>query len=96
MAEKLRNKYQEVLKERDVSLFESKRIRHDYDQFIKDTDQDMFCLRNELSTVRNRLLETEKDAITARDQCIQFTEEINKLKEEVMNLSNTEQMNRNV
>lgn len=86
MAEKLRNKYQEVLKERDVSLFESKRIRHDYDQFIKDTDQDMFCLRNELSTVRNRLLETEKDAITARDQCIQFTEEINKLKEELLSV----------
>lgn len=83
MAEKLRIKYQDVLKERDGVLYELKRVRHDYDAHVKDTDQDMFCMRNELSTTRNRLLETEKDTITARDQCIALVEEIERLKAQV-------------
>lgn len=39
MAEKLRNKYQEVLKERDNCLYESKRIRHDFDLYVQENDQ---------------------------------------------------------
>lgn len=39
MAEKLRNKYQEALKERDMSLYEVKRIRHDFDSYVQENDQ---------------------------------------------------------
>jgi hypothetical protein len=39
MAEKLRNKYQEALKERDMSFYEAKRIRHDFDSYVHDNDQ---------------------------------------------------------
>ena len=39
MAEKLRNKYQEALKERDMSLYEAKRIRHDFDLYVQENDQ---------------------------------------------------------
>ena len=39
MAEKLRSRYLDVLKERDVSLQETKRIRHDYDLYVKQNDQ---------------------------------------------------------
>ena len=86
MAEKLRHKYQEVLKERDISLYEVKRLRHDYDSYVKDTDQSLFCLRNELSTTRSRLLETEKDTEIAADQCIELTETVDRLKAELVEL----------
>lgn len=39
MAEKLRNKYMDVLKERDNLLNENKRVRHDYDLYVKQNDQ---------------------------------------------------------
>ena len=39
MAEKLRTRYLDVLKERDLSLQEQKRIRHDYDLYVKQNDQ---------------------------------------------------------
>ena len=39
MAEKLRTRYMDVLKERDATLHESKRIRHDYDSYVKQNDQ---------------------------------------------------------
>ena len=103
MAEKLRNKYQEILKERDLCSYESKRIRHDFDLYVKESDQvitkvtlkkldhsfykinfkEKFCLRNELNSARGRLLETEKDLLESREQCIQLTEQINKLETEV-------------
>ena len=44
MAENLRNKYMDVLKERDSLLNESKRIRHDYDLYVKENDQVKFIL----------------------------------------------------
>jgi hypothetical protein len=40
-------------------------------------------LRNELNTTRSRLLETEKDLLQSREQCIKLTEDINKLETEV-------------
>jgi hypothetical protein len=39
MAEKLRNKYQEIQKERDSLRGELKRVRHDYDLYVKENDQ---------------------------------------------------------
>lgn len=39
MAEKLRNKYSEVLKERDSAFHELKRVRHDYNYYVKQNDQ---------------------------------------------------------
>lgn len=39
MSEKLKSKYHEVLRERDNLINENKRIRHDYDTFVKQTDQ---------------------------------------------------------
>jgi hypothetical protein len=39
MADKLKTKYMEVLKERDVLLHDIKRVRHDYDMFVKQNDQ---------------------------------------------------------
>jgi len=83
MGEKLRNKYNEAVKERDLALYEAKRIRRDYDSYVKDTDQDLFCLRSELNVTRNRLTESDKETLIAREQCISLTEEINKLKNEV-------------
>lgn len=40
-------------------------------------------MRNELNTTRSRLLETEKDLLQSREQCIKLTEDINKLETEV-------------
>jgi hypothetical protein len=47
MAEKLRSRYLDVLKERDVSLQETKRIRHDYELYVKQNDQvkTLLCYR---------------------------------------------------
>lgn len=39
MADKMRNRYLDVLRERDNLLNENKRIRHDYDQYVKQNDQ---------------------------------------------------------
>jgi hypothetical protein len=39
MTEKLRSKLMEALKERDLSLNETKRIRYDYDLYVKQNDQ---------------------------------------------------------
>ena len=39
MMEKLRNLYREVLIERDNLAHENKRIRHDYDVYVKQNDQ---------------------------------------------------------
>ncbi len=39
MAEKLRNKYQDIEKERDSLSSELKRVRHDYDSYVKENDQ---------------------------------------------------------
>ena len=39
MSERLRNKYMEVLKERDVLLYDNKRIRHDYELYVRQNDQ---------------------------------------------------------
>ncbi len=83
MSEKLRNKYNEIVKERDLALYEAKRIRKDYDCYVKDTDQDLFCLRSELNLTRNRLTESNKDTEEVRKQCISLTEEVNQLKNEV-------------
>lgn len=88
MAEKLRHKYQEVLKERDVALYEVKRVRHDYESYVKDTDQSLFCLRNELSITRSRLLDAEKDTVAASDQSIELTETIDRLKTELIEVKN--------
>jgi hypothetical protein len=39
MSEKLRNKYQDALKERDMLAYEQKRIRHDYELYVQENDQ---------------------------------------------------------
>ena len=39
MSEKLKNKYQEILKERDSLLYENKRVRHDSDTYVKENYQ---------------------------------------------------------
>jgi hypothetical protein len=39
MAEKFRNKYLDVQKERDTLSSELKRVRHDYDLYVKENDQ---------------------------------------------------------
>ena len=39
MADKLRNKYMDIMKERDLLLNELKRVRHDYDLYVKQNDQ---------------------------------------------------------
>jgi hypothetical protein len=39
MAEKMRLKYMDVLKERNVLLSEMKRVRHDYELYVKQNDQ---------------------------------------------------------
>lgn len=51
MAEKLRNKYSEVLKERDLAVSEAKRIRHDYELYVRQNDQVILFLEG-----RNRYL----------------------------------------
>ena len=84
MVDKLKIKYQQVLKERDISIYESKRIRHDYDIYVKENDQDKFNMRTESNTTRNRLLDVEKDLLMSREQCISLTEDINKLNAEVL------------
>jgi hypothetical protein len=83
VTEKLRIQYQEVLKERDILLLEIKRIRHDYDLYVKQNDQDKFCLRNELNNTRNRLLNAENELLSTKEQCIKFTDENNKIQAEV-------------
>ena len=40
-------------------------------------------MRNELNAARTRLLETEKDLLQSREQCIKMTEDITKLETEV-------------
>lgn len=89
MADKLRGKLQEALKERDVSLYELKRVRHDYDANVRDGDQEMFCLRNELSKVRSRLVECDAEVLSVNEQCITLTEEVNKLKTELVSLKHS-------
>lgn len=79
----MRRKYHEITKERDTLSYNLKDQRTDYDSYVKETDQEMYCLRNELNQTRNRLLETEKDTIVSKDQCIVLTEEINGLKNQV-------------
>ena len=64
-------------------LHDNKRIRHDYDLYVKQNDQDKFCLRNELNNTRNRLLNAENDLLSSKEQCIRLTDEINKLQTEV-------------
>lgn len=108
--EKLRNQYREVLIERDNLAHENKRVRHDYDVYVKQNDQvftslsnirilfifyalqDKFCLRDELNTDRTRLLEVEKELLISKEQCLQCTNEINRLQVEVcisiFNISN--------
>ena len=39
MSEKLKNKYMEALKEKDIVLLDLKRVRHDYDLYVKQNDQ---------------------------------------------------------
>ncbi len=39
MSEKLKSKYQDILKERDTLSNENKRIRHDYDTYVRQSDQ---------------------------------------------------------
>ena len=39
MAEKLRNKYMDALRERDNLSNENKRVRHDYEQYVQQNDQ---------------------------------------------------------
>ena len=46
MSEKLRTKYLDALKERDVALYEQKRIRHDYDAYVKQNDQVISIIEN--------------------------------------------------
>jgi hypothetical protein len=68
MAETLRNKYMEVLKERDVLLMENKRVRHDYDTYVKQNDQvliETFFLCNCLIYIENSFI---KDKFCLRDE----------------------------
>ena len=46
MSEKLRTKYLDALKERDVALYEQKRVRHDYDAYVKQNDQVISKIEN--------------------------------------------------
>ena len=39
MAGQLRNKYMDIMKDRDLLLNELKRVRHDYDLYVKQNDQ---------------------------------------------------------
>jgi hypothetical protein len=45
--------------------------------------KDKFCLRNELSATRTRILDVEKDLLVSKEQCIQLTEQINNLEKDV-------------
>ncbi|CAF0876579.1 unnamed protein product [Brachionus calyciflorus] len=92
MAETLRNKYLDVLKERDILLQENKRVRHDYDLYVKQNDQDKFCLRDELNTTRNRLLDVEKDLINSQEQCIKLTEQLNKLEADIVSIKHSKEV----
>lgn len=83
MLESMKRKLHEITKERDTLSYDLKHQRADYNTYVKETDQEMYCLRNELTQARNRLLETEKDTIVLKDQCIVLTEEINSLKNQV-------------
>ena len=71
------------MKERDILLHDIKRVRHDYDLYVQQNDQDKFCLRNELNNSRNRLLHAENDLLSSKEQCIKLTDENNKLQAEV-------------
>lgn len=53
--------------------------------------KDKFCLRNELNTTRNRLLEVEKDLISSQDKCIQLTEKITNLEAEIISLKHSKE-----
>lgn len=86
MIEKLRNQYREVVKERDSLLYENKRIRHDYELYVKDNDQEKYCLRDELNNTRTRLLEVERDLLESKEQCVTLTNEINRLQCEVITI----------
>jgi regulator of replication initiation timing len=86
MIEKLRNQYREVVKERDSLLYENKRIRNDYELYVKDNDQDKYCLRDELNNTRTRLLEVERDLLESKEQCVTLTNEINRLQCEVIQM----------
>ncbi len=57
MAEKLRSRYLDVLKERDVSLQETKRIRHDYDLYVKQNDQVSLLLSSKIFFKRNNFFD---------------------------------------
>ena len=57
MAEKLRSRYLDVLKERDVSLQETKRIRHDYDLYVKQNDQVSLLLSSKMPFKRNNFFD---------------------------------------
>jgi hypothetical protein len=39
MADKLKQQYRGLLKEKELMVVESKRLRHDYDLYVKQNDQ---------------------------------------------------------
>ena len=51
--------------------------------YVKENDQNKFCLRNELNNTRNRLLNAENELLSSKEQCIRLTDENNKVQAEV-------------
>ncbi len=100
MADKLKTKYMEVLKERDVLLHDNKRVRHDYDMYVKQNDQvSVYCyyfnwfifetklfIQKDKFCLRNELNTTRNHLMDVEKELIASREECIKLNENINKL----------
>ncbi|CAF2470353.1 unnamed protein product [Rotaria sp. Silwood2] len=82
---------QKAMRERDQANSNTMQIRSDFEKLLLQSNQDLLQLRHQLGSTQNRLNDTESELLQSKKQCLDLTEEINRLTRVNIMLQNVKQ-----
>lgn len=72
------------MRERDQANHTTMQIRSDFEKLLSQSTQDSVQLRQQLNSTQTRLNAIENELLDSKKQCLDLTEEINRLTREVL------------
>ncbi|CAF0773995.1 unnamed protein product [Adineta steineri] len=82
---------QKAMRERDQANTNTMQIRSDFEKFLLQSNQDLLQLRHQLGSTQNRCNDIESELLDSKKQCLDLTEEINRLTRENTMLKSVKQ-----
>ncbi len=75
---------QKAIHERDQANHNTMQIRSDFEKLLLQNNQDSLQFRHQLNSTQTRLNDIENELLNSKKQCLDLTEEINRLTREVL------------